>query len=384
MINIGIDVHVRNCFVHGQDETGRTVVRGRCATDLAGLAQRLAPVEGLDQPVRVVIESTTNSRGVARLLQTYGQQACVDLTVTMLDARRLRIIAESVNKTDALDAQVLCELAGSNLRLPVCYLPDDEVFALREHLRARSDLVRIRTMLKNRVHAVMHRRAIQLPRGGLFTRAGRTWLAEVHLDEAGRSIVDRYLAQVDGLDATIKTSTNELKQLMHRPRWAKPAALLQTMPGVGLLTALTVLAELGDLGRFQGRAAVANYAGLTPTVRDSAQTVFPRAIRLAEAALEHDPRDTYARSNLATYHARLGQRRQAEAHLAQVEAGPDPTAEEMFIIADAYGQIGERDQALHWLERACAAGLSAAKVELYPGLHGLRADERFQEIINRH
>ena len=67
----------------------------------------------------------------------------------MLHARKLRIIAESVNKCDRVDTNVLTELSRSNLKLPTCYMPDDEEFALREHLRARSDLVRIRTMLKN-------------------------------------------------------------------------------------------------------------------------------------------------------------------------------------------------------------------------------------------
>ena len=62
MINVGIDVHVRNCFVHGRDGSGKTVVRGRCSTDLAGIAQRLAPVEARGQPVRVVIESTGQIR----------------------------------------------------------------------------------------------------------------------------------------------------------------------------------------------------------------------------------------------------------------------------------------------------------------------------------
>ena len=56
---------------------------------------------------------------------------------------------------------------------------------------------------------------------------------------------------------------------MRRFRWAKPAALLMTMPGVGLITALTILAELGELTRFRSRAAVANYAGLVPIRRDS-------------------------------------------------------------------------------------------------------------------
>jgi hypothetical protein len=67
-----------------------------------------------------------------------------DVAADVLDARKLRIIAESVAQCDALDARVLNQLSRANLKLPTCYLPDDEEFALREHLRARSDLVRMR------------------------------------------------------------------------------------------------------------------------------------------------------------------------------------------------------------------------------------------------
>ena len=59
------------------------------------------------------------------------------------------------------------------------------------------------------------------------------------------------------------------ESVQHRERWSRNAALLQTMPGMGLLTSLTILSELGDLSRFRGRAAVANYAGLTPRERSS-------------------------------------------------------------------------------------------------------------------
>ena len=205
-----------------------------------------------------------------RMLIECGRQMGVDMTVDVLDARKLRIIAESVAKCDKLDAKVINELSRSNLKLPTCYMPDDEEFALREHLRARSDLVRIRTMLKNRIHAVLHRRAILTPpRMDLFTMAGRAFLNQVELDETGRTIVTRYLQQLDQFDALIRASAGSLRELARRPRWAKPAALLQTMPGIGLITALTILAELGDLGRFRSRAAVANYAGLVPVVRDS-------------------------------------------------------------------------------------------------------------------
>jgi transposase len=270
---VGMDVHVRNSYLCVTDAAGQVLKRGRVGNTLAELGRFLGDFEPERAPLRVVMESTTNSRAVHRLLGGYAAGAGVDLRAEVLDARKVRVIAESVSKCDKLDAAVLCELARSNLKLPVCYLPDDEVFALREHLRARADLVRVRTSLKNRVHAVLHRRGVLRPANvaDLFAGAGRAWLElEVAaLDEAGRVIVERYLGLVDELDRVVAESDASLRELARRDRWARPAALLRTIPGVGLVTALTVLAELGDVTRFRSRAAVSNYSGLVPVVRDS-------------------------------------------------------------------------------------------------------------------
>jgi len=274
MIFVGADVHVRNSYFYATDLEGRRLAHGRRGNELGEIVafcgELLRATGGEVQPVRFVLESTTNSRAIQRLLRQAGEQAGYPaIQADVLDARRLRIIAESVVKCDAIDARVLNELARSNLKLPICYMPDDEEFALREHLRSRADLVRLRTMTKNRIHAVLHRRGILSPRDGLFTANGRRLLNELPLDEAGRSIVNRYLATLDHLEAVITESDRDLRQVMRRPRWAKPAALLQTMPGIGVITALMILAELGDLRRFHSRAAVANYAGLVPVIRDS-------------------------------------------------------------------------------------------------------------------
>lgn len=273
MIFVGMDVHVRNSFFHATDETGRRLGHRRCSNEPGELAafcrELVAKNKGECAPTRVVLESTTNSRAMQRMIREAATLCGEPVTVDVLDARRLRIIAESVCKTDGIDAKVLCDLARSNFDLPKCYMPDDEEFALREHLRARSDLVRMRTMVKNRIHAVLHRRGILSPRNGLFTIAGRDFLQEATLDEAGRTILERYLVLLDGLEKRIDESTKDLRILMRRDRWAKPASLLQTMPGIGLITALVILAELGDLSRFRSRAAVANYAGLVPVIRDS-------------------------------------------------------------------------------------------------------------------
>ena len=285
MIVVGLDLHVRNSFLHVEDGDGRRLKRGRVGNSLAELAQFLGALEprltqAPREPVRVVMESTTNSRAMYGLLNDYARAAGVELSAQVLDARRLRVIAQSVSKCDKLDAAVLAELARSNLTLPACYVPDDAVFALREHLRARADLVRIRTMLKNRVHALLHRRGLP-PAGDPFGRAGRAALAGLALDAAGRAILDRYLAQLDAIERAVRESTRELRELScdggdgdgdgggGGGRWCKPLALLCTMPGVGLIHGLTILAELGDIDRFRSRAAVSNWAGLVPVVRDS-------------------------------------------------------------------------------------------------------------------
>jgi len=152
----------------------------------------------------------------------------------------------------------------------VCHVPDDEVFALREHLRSRSDLVAVRTMLKNRTHAVLHRRGILRPvRMDLFSQSGQQFLEQLKLDEAGRRVLNQYAQAIKKLDALLEASQRQLRRLAGTERWRASVELLVTMPGVGLITAMTLLAELGDVTRFGCRSAVSNYAALVPTVRES-------------------------------------------------------------------------------------------------------------------
>ena len=273
MIHVGADVHIRNSVLNAKDADGQVLARGRAGNTMLELGTFFASLErrakATGESIRVVMESTGNSRAIQRLLTQYGREAGIDLTAEVLHARKLRVIAESVNKCDRVDADILTELCRSNLKLPTCYMPDDDEFALGEHLRARTDLVRIRTMVKNRVHAILHRRGILTPTGDLFSRCGGTFLDQLNLDQAGRITLERFRELIDRLDESIKQSTACLRSVMRQPRWAKPAALLQTMPGIGLITSLTILAELGDLSRFRSRAAVVNYAGLVPRHRDS-------------------------------------------------------------------------------------------------------------------
>lgn len=283
---VGMDLHVRNSFLEATDGRGRSLRRGRVDNTLASLAEFFSPLEG--EAIRVVLENTANSRAMKLLLERYAREAQVDLKAQVLDARKLRVIAESVNKCDKVDAAILCELARSKLKLPMVYVPEDEVFWLREHLRSRADLVLVRTALKLRAHALLHRRGLWSPQLDLFRKAGRAWLSQIEIDDAGREILDRFLSQLDSMDESIRQSECTLRRLAGSDRWRRPCAILQTMPGVGLIISLTILAELGDIKRFKCRAAVSNYSGFTPIQRDSNDKHYSGGItRRGPAHLRH-------------------------------------------------------------------------------------------------
>lgn len=269
MFVIGIDVHVRNSFFHINHADGRTFKKGRVPNTLADFAQFLAPIEGC--AAKAVMESTTNSRPVYLLLQQWARQSGCELDARVLHARNLRIIAQSEAKCDKVDASELAHLADCKLRLSVSYMPPQDVFELRELTRTREDLVDGRTMLKCQAHAVLHRRGILLPQEvDLFTQAGRSWIKGVEsLDPTGRMALDRLYSLISVFDVRIKEADAGLKEKSTSDRWKADYDLLATMPGVGLVTALTVLGEVGEWSRFKSRAAITNFAGLIPVERSS-------------------------------------------------------------------------------------------------------------------
>ncbi len=90
MITVGMDVHVRNSYLHVTDDAGNVMRRGRCRNTLMDLAEFLGPIEReavqRGEPVRAVLECTTNSRAIQRMLMEYGR-ACRCQRVAAADVR---------------------------------------------------------------------------------------------------------------------------------------------------------------------------------------------------------------------------------------------------------------------------------------------------------
>jgi transposase len=256
--SIGLDVHRDFCEV-AIVEAGEVRSAGRIETTPATLelfAQSLCASD------RVVLEVTGNAWEIARILEPHVGEV---LVVHPGDTG----IRQARAKTDRLDARALARLlaAGS---LDGLWMPDEQTRALRRRLARRGQLVRARTRAKNECHAVLVRRLIKKPAvSDLFGLAGRRWLREVELPIWERETVDGCLRQIEFLDQEIA----EVEKQVARDALGSPQIKrLMTVPGVNVIVAATVLAALGDVGRFPGQRQLVGYLGLDPRVRQSGST----------------------------------------------------------------------------------------------------------------
>lgn len=264
MIHVGIDLHHKMSYVRAITEKGIMLPGRRIDhSDLLELFQYISQCG--PGPKRVVFEATANARWLQRQLAQDPEIEAVAVT-----PHKVRIIAETVAKTDHIDATVLADLSRMDA-LPRAWLPDEEVETLRELVRHRVALVHLRTRAKNQVNGVLVRLGILRPYGDIFGPRGRGWLAELTLPMIMRLQVDHWLELIDHYQKRILAVNRRLSGLARVPRWKKDMDLLLTMPGVGLITALTILGELGVYQRFRHRGEVSAFAGLVPTSKRSAE-----------------------------------------------------------------------------------------------------------------
>ena len=190
---------------------------------------------------------------------------------------RCKQVASARLKNDKVDAGTLAQLLRADL-LPEAWIAPQATRDLRALLRHRASLVRLSTACKHRVHAVLADRGIAQDRGR-WTGPGWAWLAGLALPPVPREVVDDCCGLLDALATPIARLEREIAGL------AKPdprVQALMTLPGVGRLTAMTLVAEIGDIGRFPTARKLCAWAGLTPrsatpTVRSATATSPNRA-----------------------------------------------------------------------------------------------------------
>lgn len=123
---------------------------------------------------------------------------------------------------------------------------------------------------KLRIRSVLADCGLQVEPASLWTKAGRQWLDQLELPEVQRLLVDCCGSLIDAVAESIKPLDHQIRS---RAKPDRRVEALRTIYGIGLYTAMTLVAEIGDIARFPSPRKLCAWAGLTPNVRNSAERV---------------------------------------------------------------------------------------------------------------
>jgi transposase len=253
----GIDIHKKYSTYTMVDEQGNVMNQGKIDNNIEAFKKVFREASGSD--TKAVIESTCNWYYIHDLLEGMVGE------VVIAHPLRTKAIASAKVKTDKIDATTLAQLLRADL-IPKAYIAPPEIRDLRELLRYRASMVRIRTRVKNKVHAILIKNGINSPHSDLFGKRGRKWLKTIEVREVYRMAIDGYLQLIDFLDEQIKPVTGEIDL---KAKGDARAKILETIPGIGHYSAMLILGEVGDFSRFPSAKHLVSYAGLNPSVHSS-------------------------------------------------------------------------------------------------------------------
>jgi transposase len=291
---VGIDVHKKMCQAAILDEDGTLLDEIRFANTPEEIEEFSGKLSTFRDEVKAVVESTGNL-----WIQIHDRLEEHGFDVALSNPAKTRLIAEAKVKTDKVDARTLAALLRADM-LPTCYVPGEELRSRRELLRHRLNLVKIRTGVKNRVHGLLDKHGLRMPGTTPFSKENIAWLREQNFGFMDDAIVRSDLAVLEAVDGQVTLIEDKIATIAAEDRRVR---LLMTMTGVGYFTAMLVMAEVGDVGRFRGDKEFASWMGLVPSVHQSGEKTRiggvsgPGNKRLrwalvecAQAAVRFDPR----------------------------------------------------------------------------------------------
>ena len=272
-ICVGVDLHKTQFTVCALDEeTGTVELEDEFGTNVNGYADFISHMHGIENEsghcIELAIETTGNARFFKNKMEAEG------FRVVVVNTNRFRVISTSTKKNDANDAATLAYYLLKDM-LPESHLCDQTSEEIRRMLKTRSILVQATVKMKNQIHGMMLGYGIETKASQLQSKKKRQELyqdlADHNFSEFTASSLKVILDSLDDLQKQIKTVEAQLEKMVAEN---KNVELLQTMPGIGPIGAITIAAYTNDMSRFGGDfKRFASYLGIVPKVRDSNKTV---------------------------------------------------------------------------------------------------------------
>ena len=261
MLYVGVDAHRETSWITLMDEAG-AVVKRQCVPSTQEGVRRL--LEKYDCPKKAVLEASYCWGPMYDWLDELTDE------VLLAHPLKLRAIAEARIKTDKIDSEMLAHLLRANL-IPEAHAPSKEVRSLKRVLRQRLFFVKVQTMLKNRLMALLAQHSVQRPEvSDLYGKSGLEWLRGLELPEPDGEILREDLALLEVVWERIAATEALIQRLSEGDEVVK---WLESLPGIGEFFSVLIRYEVDDIGRFRDAKKFASYTGLVPSTYRSALKV---------------------------------------------------------------------------------------------------------------
>jgi transposase len=262
---IGLDVHRATIAVAIAEEDGQPPTSyGNIANDPSAIRKLMARLGGPKVRLRVAYEAGPTGYAVHRQLTALHIE-CMVVAPSLIPVRP----GDKV-KTDQRDALKLARLLRSG-DLTAVWVPDEAHEALRNLVRARADAKVDELRAKHRLSKFLLRQGCRPP-VGMRNWSVRffEWLRQVKFEHVGDQVVFAdYLAEVTAGGERVKRLEAALRQCAETSSQVALIGALQAFRGIGFLSAVTIVAEAGDLRRFRTAPQFMAYAGAVPSESSS-------------------------------------------------------------------------------------------------------------------
>ncbi len=275
---IGLDVHKDTIAVASCEGGPLASARdeGILPHDLVKLRRKLlslAPAEHL----HVAYEAGPTGFGLCRDLKAHG------ISCIIVAPNKVPLMPGPRIKTDKRDARYLAWQLRMGTLTGIA-LPDDELEALRDLIRAREDALHTRRRTRQQLAGLLLRHGARWPGKSTWTTKYLEWINSLRLpSEAQELAKQQYLGEVKHFDERIELLTGDIERLaaLLRGVHAELYRSLQALRGVQALVAATLVCELGDLRRFETASRLMSYVGMVPREHSSGAKVWRGSITKA-------------------------------------------------------------------------------------------------------
>jgi len=264
-IFIGLDIHCRQWHITVRDHYQERF-SGSIEGSWASLELLLSRFSGAE--IRVAYEAGFSGYWLHDALQSYGAE-CLVVPPSLLPVEYGNHV-----KTDKRDSRKLAYLLSKGM-LKRVWVPSEELRYHRQVFRRRRQLVQDRVRVQSRIKSELYYYGVSLKfRPGRWTGVFFEQLKRIRFcDRWQAASFSQLLDQYTSLEGQIASQTRLLTELSQTERYRHQVPLLCSMPGIGLISAMEVLLELGDVGRFRRGDQLAAYVGLTPSQYSSGDNV---------------------------------------------------------------------------------------------------------------